>query len=170
MKKGLFILLALAMMTFACQPASNDNGNANSGNKNMSPGIYTDPQMIPVTINLAYKRNSDIYHFEVTPPSVTIASGTQQIQWIISNNSDYVLSDVKVYNFKGQKTGNTDPFRNGGAFGYNAIAGRNVDASKLSGTSDTIDTFEYEVTGILTMGDGSKVTIKLDPRVVISGN
>ena len=170
MKKGLLILSALALMAAsACQPVSQDNGNANSGNKNYSQGIAVDPRMVPVAINLTYKRDSDIYHFDVSPPTVTINGTTQQIQWIVSNTSDLDLTDVKIYNFKGEKTGNTDPFRNGGVFSYNTLSKRSVNTSQLSGSSSAYDTYEYEVVGTLTLDDGSKVTVKLDPKVVISG-
>ncbi|HKP84593.1 MAG TPA: hypothetical protein VJZ26_00770 [Blastocatellia bacterium] len=171
MKKGLFILLALAStMAFACNPTTDNNGNANSGNKNGNQGITVDPRIVPVAISLTFKKNSDTYHFDVSPPTVYLTSGTQQIQWIISNHSDLDLTDVKIFNFKGQQTNNTDPFKNGGAFGYSALLKRTVDANQFSGTSTVTDTFNYEVTGMLTMADGSKVPIKLDPKVVISGN
>jgi hypothetical protein len=40
--------------------------------------------------------------------------------------------------------------------------------SEKTGISSILDIFDYEISGTLTLKDGSKVTVKLDPRIVVS--
>jgi hypothetical protein len=162
MKKALFSLLALTVaLSFACAPQP--TGNANRPLV-VGGATYT------VGINLALKAGTtDTYHFEVAPEEVTLKAGADQVQWVVTNFTDLELSDVTIDHFKGRASGNTDPFKNGGKFTYPSVPQHSAQGDLRTGTSDIFDTFDYQISGMLTLKDGKKVPVNLDPRVIISG-
>jgi hypothetical protein len=120
-------------------------------------------------MNLAVKPGTDTYHFELAPEEVALKANVDEIQWVVTNFTDLTLTDVTIGGFKGRATGNTDPFKNGGRFAYPAVKARSVEGDQKSGRSGIVDTFDYQVTATLTLKDGKKVPISLDPRIVVSG-
>jgi len=156
MKKALFGLLAItAAFSFACGPQPN---------RPLVAGGTT----YPVAFNLALKKDSDKYHFEVAPEEVTLKADADQVQWVVTNFTDFALSDVTIDHFKGRTTGNTDPFKNGGKFTYPAVNAHSTEGSLKTGTSAIVDIFDYQISATLTLKDGKKVPVTLDPRIVVS--
>jgi len=163
MKKALFGLLVIAVgLSLACDQKPTGNTNANSNRPLVTGTTHT------VGINLALKPGKDTYHFEVAPEEVILKVDADQVQWVVTNFTDLTLSDVSIDHFKGRSTGNTDPFRNGGRFSYAAVNAHSSVGSEKTGISSILDIFDYEISGTLTLKDGSKVTVKLDPRIVVS--
>jgi hypothetical protein len=107
------------------------------------------------------------FGFTVAPPSISISIRNQdQIEWKVSNNTDWPLTDVQITKFQGDH-GKTDPFGNGGTFRIPSVnAGNSV--SKPSGPAkpDSQDSYTYTVTGTLTV-NGNPMAVTLDPRVVV---
>lgn len=166
MKRVLFGLLVItAAISFACSPQPAINKTDAIGNRALAAGGTT----YSVGINLALKSGStDTYHFEVAPEDTLLKADTDQAQWVVTNFTDLALSDVVIDHFKGQKTGNTDPFKNGGKFTYPVVNAHSTEGSLKSGTSAIVDTFDYQVSATLTLKDGKKVPVTLDPRIVVS--
>ena len=164
MKKAPLSLLAVTLIfLFACSPKPTYNGNANP------PVAGTTAASIPVVINLGTKPGSDVYCFTATPESVTISiKNADQILWIINDSTDLGLTDVKITKFKGQRTGNTDPFGNGGTFTFPEVSAHSAPDKPSGRVAGAEDTYTYEVVGTIIV-EGRPVTVKLDPRVVISG-
>jgi hypothetical protein len=163
MKKALFGLLVIAVgLSLACDQKPTGNTNANANRPLVTGTTHT------VGINLALKPGKDTYHFEVAPEEVILKVDADQVQWVVTNYTDLTLSDVSIDHFKGRSTGNTDPFRNGGRFSYPAVNAHSSVGSEKTGISSILDIFDYEISGTLTLKDGSKVTVKLDPRIVVS--
>lgn len=164
MKQVLFGLLAItAAVTFACGPQPTGNNNAN-GNRALTSGGAT----YSVGINLALKSGADKYHFEVAPEEVLLKADLDQVQWVVTNFTDLELSDVTIDHFKGRATGSTDPFQNGGKFTYPVVIAHSTAGSQKTGTSGIVDYFDYQISAKLTLKDGTKVSVTLDPRVIIS--
>jgi hypothetical protein len=163
MKNTLFGLLAI-VAAFCCGCNSNPTGN-HAANDNRALG---EGKTYPIGINLALKPGSDTYHFEVAPEDATLKVEADQVQWVVTNFTDLALSDLTINHFKGRRTGNTDPFENGGTFTYPAVNGRSTEGGLRTGTSSIIDIFDYQISATLTLKDGKKVTVTLDPRIVIS--
>ena len=162
MKKALFCLLTFPFVLFvACAPSGNNNANSNS--TLVTGATYT------VGINLAIKPGKDTYYFEVAPEEVHVKAGADQVQWVVTNFTDLALSDVTIDNFRGRETGNTDPFKNGSKFILSKLSARSADGGLKTGTSAIIDTFDYQISATLTLKDGRKVPVTLDPRIVVSG-
>ena len=166
MKKNLFGLLVIAVaFSFGCgpQPASNTNANANRP-------LDAAGTTYPVGINLALKPGTDTYHFEVAPEEVILKADADQVQWVVTNFTDLTLSDVTIDHFKGRASGNTDPFKNGGKFTYPSVSGHSTVGAEKTGPSNIVDTFDYQISATLTLADGKKVPVMLDPRIVVSSN
>ena len=164
-----FLLALPLVFVFACGPQPSPTGNSNSANANHSQGdITATPATIPVVITVGTKPNLDTYFLSVAPYSVTLsASNGDQIQWIVSNPYPNVnLSNIQIGKFKGGTTPNTDPFGNGGTFNFSYVAPQGT-ALKYSGTTNRYGTYDYEVTGTATIGSGSPIPLKMDPRVVV---
>jgi len=165
MKKTLFGLLAItAAFSFACGPQPTGNNNANANRTSVAAGTTH-----TVGINLVLKPGTDTYHFEVAPEEVRLKADADQVQWVVTNFTDLALSDVTIDHFKGRTSGNTDPFKNGGKFMYAAVHARSTDGGLKTGTSTIVDIFDYQISATLTLKDGKKVPVTLDPRVIISG-
>ncbi len=163
MKKTLFGLLAIAVaFSLACDPKPTGNSNAIDNRPLAAGTTYT------VGINLALKPGSDTYHFEVAPEDLNLKVDADQVQWVVTNFTDLVLSDVTINHFKGRKTGNTDPFKNGGTFTYSAVHAHSTEGSLKTGPSGIVDVFDYQISATLTMKDGKKIPVTLDPRIVVS--
>lgn len=157
MKKALFGLLAI---TLACSVACKPTGNGNT--PLVAGATYT------VAINLALKPGTDTYYFQVAPDEVRVKADADQIQWVVTNFTDLALSEVTIDRFKGRSTGNNDPFKNGGKYVYPAVIPRSSEGTLKTGTSSIIDIFDYQISGTLTLSDGKKVPVTLDPRIVVS--
>ena len=163
MKKALFGLLAIAVaFSFACDPKPTGNNNANGNRPLVAGTTYT------VGINLALKPGTDTYHFEVAPEEIRLKADADQVQWVVTNFTDLNLSDVTIDHFKGRASGNTDPFKNGGKFTYPTVMAHSTEGGQKTGTSAIVDIFDYQISGTLTLKDGKKVPVNLDPRIVVS--
>lgn len=162
MKKAPISLLAVTLIfLFACSPKPTGNGNP--------PVAGSTAASVPVVINLGTKPGSEVYSFTATPDSVTISiKNADQILWIINDSTDLGLTDVKITKFKGLRTGDTDPFGNGGTFTFPSVSAHSAPDKPSGKAVGAEDTYTYEVVGTI-MVDGKPVTVKLDPRVVISG-
>ncbi|HSO74016.1 MAG TPA: hypothetical protein VLU47_04195 [Blastocatellia bacterium] len=161
MKKPSLSLLAIAAIVVLAS-ACTDQRAANS----VSPGGTS----IPVVITLGFKPGTDTYCFSVAPATVTLSRRNgDTILWIVSDPTDLGLTDVQITKFRGEKTGKTDPFGNGGTFTFPSVSPHSA-PSKPSGqpVAGSEDAYEYEVVGTIVV-NGRPVTVKLDPRVVISG-
>lgn len=133
-------------------------------------GISAAGTSIPVVITLGVKPGTDTHCFSVAPATVKLSlKDGDTILWIVSDPTDLGLTDVQITKFRGQKTGKTDPFGNGGTFSFSTVAPQSA-PSKPSGraVAGSEDTYDYEVVGTIVV-NGKPVTVKLDPRVVISG-
>jgi hypothetical protein len=121
-----------------------------------------------VVISLATKADGKQY-LTVTPDRVTISlKNGEQVQWIVSDATDWNLTNVQITKFLGERTGKTDPFGNGGTFTFPSVSAHSVSEQPSgAGQPDSYDTYNYIVTGIITV-NGSQVPVTLDPRVIIS--
>jgi hypothetical protein len=143
------------LFVFACSPRAADHAVAPA------------PSAGPVVISLATKPGGT-FKFTVVPQSIEISITNQsQIEWIVSNNTDWPLTNVQVTNFQ-SPSGKTDPFGNGGTFSFPSVNAANS-VSKPSGAakSGSQETYTYIVTGTITV-NGNPVPVSLDPRVIIS--
>ena len=161
MKKPSFSLLAIAA-TVVLASACTDQRAASS--------ISAGGTSVPVVITLGFKPGSDTYCFSVAPDTVTLSlKNGDQILWVVSDPTELRLMDVQITKFRGEKTGKTDPFGNGGTFSFPSVPPRSA-PSKPSGqaVAGSEDSYEYEVVGTIEV-KGKPVKVRLDPRVVISG-
>lgn len=162
MRKALLgLLVVTAVVVVSCAPQSNSN-NANANQSIAAGTTYV------VAINLALKPGTDTYHFEVAPEEVRLKADADQVQWVVTNFTDLVLSDVTIDHFKGRATGGADPFRNGGKFSYAAVRAHSTEGGLKTGTARVPDTYDYQISATLTLKDGRKVPVTLDPRIVVS--
>ncbi|HTG13834.1 MAG TPA: hypothetical protein VK747_01055 [Blastocatellia bacterium] len=149
MRRTSLSLLAL-LLVFACSCRPADHA--------VSPG----PSAGPVVISLTTKPTG-VFKFTVAPPSISISiSRHDQIEWRVTNTTDFTLTDVHITLLKGD-TGKTDPFNNGGTFNVPSVcAGCTVNTPSGTAKPDSQDSYNYIVTGIL-----NSVPISLDPRLVV---
>lgn len=121
------------------------------------------PSAGPVVISLATKPTG-AFKFTVVPSSIGISiTNHEQIEWTVSNTTDWPLANVQVGNFS-SSSGKTDPFGNGGTFSFPTIcAGCAISMPSGPAKSGSQDTYTYNVTGTL-----NNVPVSLDPRVIIS--
>jgi hypothetical protein len=151
MRKTSLSLFAL-LFVFACSPRPADHTAAPSAGQ--------------VVISLVAKAGGT-FGFTVAPPSISISIRNQdQIEWKVSDNTDWPLTDVQITKFQGDH-GKTDPFGDGGTFSIPSVsAGHSV--SKPSGPAKpgSQDSYTYIVTGTLTV-NGNPTPVTLDPRLVV---
>jgi hypothetical protein len=120
-----------------------------------------------VVISLATKADGK-QHLTVTPDRVTISlKNGEQVEWIVSDATDWNLTNVQITKFLGERTGKTDPFGNGGTFTFPSVSAHSVSEQPSgAGQPDSYDTYTYVVTGTLTV-NGTQVPVTLDPRLVV---
>ena len=120
-----------------------------------------------VVISLATKPGGK-QHFTVTPDRVTISiRNGDQVEWIVSDNTDLDLTNVQITKFLGEKTGKTDPFGNGGTFTFPQVSAHSNSEQPSGAAKPDYDEYTYIVTGTI-MVNGNPVQVTLDPRVIIS--
>lgn len=168
MKRVFLFALALSL-SISCSPKPATTGHGSGTGNSNQPVPAVGPNIFPVVITLGTKPGSDIYYLSVAPAVVTLSvSNADQIQWIISNPfAGLNLSNIQVTKFKGGTPPNTDPFANGGTFTFGFVP-QQATTNRLSGTSSRYGIYDYEVVGTLTLQSGATVSVKMDPRVIIT--
>jgi hypothetical protein len=151
---GFFALL----FVFACSPRPADHTTVAP-----APGA----SFKQVVISLATKTNGTRF-FTVVPDRVSISvQNGEQIDWIINNATDFVLTNIRITKFLGEKTGKTDPFGNGGTFSFPTVSAHSNSEQPSGAAKPDYDEYTYIVTGTI-MVNGNPVQVTLDPRVIIS--
>ena len=152
--RSLFALL----FVFACSPRPADHAT-------VVPGPTASFKQ--VVISLATKAGGTRF-FTVVPDRVTISvRNGDQVDWIVSDNTDLGLTNVQITKFLGETTGKTDPFGNGGTFTFPTVSAHSNSEQPSGAAKPDYDTYTYIVTGTITVG-GNQVQVTLDPRVIIS--